>query len=173
MYYGEIKKYDIANGPGVRVSLFVSGCRRRCKSCFNSATWDFKYGAPFTADTEEEILAALAPGYISGLTVLGGEPFEKENQRDLLPFLKNVRQRFPEKSIWLFTGSTLERDLAPGGANYCEATEPLLVLADVLVDGEFIEELYDISLKFRGSSNQRLIDLAKTRETGGVVLWDK
>ena len=105
--------------------------------------------------------------------MLGGEPFEKENQRDLLPFLKKVRQRFPEKSIWLFTGSTLERDLAPGGANYCEATEPLLVLADVLVDGEFIEELYDISLKFRGSSNQRLIDLAKTRETGGVVLWDK
>lgn len=172
MYYGEIKKFDIANGPGVRVSLFVSGCRRRCKNCFNSATWDFKFGAPFTKDTEKEILDALEPDYISGLTVLGGEPFEVENQRELLPFLEKVRKVFPQKSIWLFTGSTLERDLAPGGVNYCDSTEPLLALADVLVDGAFIEELHDISLRFRGSSNQRLIDLKKSRLSGKVILWD-
>lgn len=172
MYYGEIKKNDIANGPGVRVSLFVSGCRRHCKNCFNSATWDFEYGSPFTRETEDEIISALAPEHISGLTVLGGEPFEKENQRALLPFLKRVRDAFPQKTVWLFSGSTLDGELSVGGINHCEATCEILSLADVLVDGAFIEELHDITLRFRGSSNQRLIDLNKTRECGEIVLWD-
>ena len=172
MYYGEIKKTDVANGYGVRVSLFVSGCTRRCKNCFNAETWSFTYGEPFTAETEEELLRALAPSYINGLSVLGGEPMEPENQRALLPFLKRVRARFPQKDIWCYTGSTLETDLSPGGGNYCEATDRLLAQIDVLVDGAVVEELKDITLQFRGSSNQRLIDLKKTREGGRLILWE-
>lgn len=173
MHYGEIKKRDIANGIGVRVSLFVSGCTRHCKNCFNPETWDFTYGKPFTAETETEILEALSPDFINGLTVLGGEPFEPENQRALLPFLRRVRAEYPGKDIWCYTGCTLEADLAPGGAKHCEATAPLLGLVDVLVDGAFVESLKDITLRFRGSSNQRLIDLPATMRSGRTVLWDK
>lgn len=173
MYYGEIKKTDIANGNGVRVSLFVSGCTRHCKNCFNQETWSFTYGKPFTAETEEALLTALAPGYINGLTVLGGEPMEKENQRVLVPFLKRVREIYPEKDIWCYSGSTLETDmLAEGGRNRCEVTDDFLAQLDVLVDGAFVEELKDITLRFRGSSNQRIIDMKKTREEGTVVLWN-
>ncbi len=171
MYYGTIKKTDIANGTGVRVSLFVSGCTRHCKNCFNPETWDFSYGQPFTEETEREILKALAPGYINGLSVLGGEPMEPDNQRALLPFLKQVRQSCPQKDIWCYTGSTLETDLSAVGAWHCEVTDELLSLIDVLVDGAFVEEQKDISLRFRGSSNQRLIDLQKTRQAGKTVLW--
>lgn len=172
MYYGEIKKTDIANGNGVRVSLFVSGCTRHCKNCFNQETWSFTYGKPFMAETEEALLTALAPGYINGLTVLGGEPMEKENQRVLVPFLKRVREIYPEKDIWCYSGSTLETDmLAEGGRNRCEVTDDFLAQLDVLVDGAFVEELKDITLRFRGSSNQRIIDMKKTREEGTVVLW--
>lgn len=172
MYYGEIKKTDIANGYGVRVSLFVSGCTRHCKNCFNAETWSFTYGQPFTAETEEELLRALEPSYINGLSVLGGEPMELENQRSLLPFLKRVRAQFPQKDVWCYTGSTLETDLAPGGRNFCEVTDDLLSQIDVLVDGAFVEELKDITLQFRGSSNQRLIDLKSSRKSGQLILWE-
>ncbi len=170
MYYGEIKDCDIANGEGVRVSLFVSGCTNHCEHCFQPQTWDFAYGQPFTAETEEHILSLLAPGYINGLTLLGGEPFEPENQRALLPFVRRVKAAFPEKNIWAFSGFTYDELLREGSYAHCEATEELLSLIDVLVDGRFVEALKDISLRFRGSSNQRLIDLNATRRTGQLVL---
>ena len=173
MYYGEIKNCDIANGEGVRVTLFVSGCTNRCKGCFQPQTWAFDYGKPFTAGTEAELLAMLAPDYINGLTLLGGEPFEPENQRALLPFLRRVREQYPRKTIWAFTGFAYEALLTGGSQPRCEATDELLSLLDVLVDGPFVEPLHDISLRFRGSSNQRLIDLNETRRTGRIVLWDK
>lgn len=173
MHYGEIKACDIANGEGVRVTLFVSGCTRRCKGCFQPQTWDFDYGRPFTAETEAELLALLAPDYINGLTLLGGDPFEPENQRALLPFLRRVRQRYPHKTIWAFTGFTYESLLTGASRPRCEATDELLGLLDVLVDGPFVERLHDISLRFRGSSNQRLIDLNETRRAGRIVLWDR
>ena len=173
MYYGEIKKVDIANGPGTRVSLFVSGCRRHCKDCFNAQTWDFCFGQPYTKETEQEILAALAPSYIHGLTVLGGEPFEPENQPQVLELLKKVRQMYPNKTIWCFTGDTLETDLlAEGGCGRCAVTDELLSQIDVLVDGPFIAEQRNLMLRFRGSENQRLIDLKVTLKTGSVVLWE-
>ena len=170
MYYGEIKNCDIANGEGVRVTLFVSGCTNHCEHCFQPQTWDFHYGQPFTEETEERLLALLSPSYINGLTLLGGEPFEPENQRRLLPFLRRVRAAYPEKTIWAFSGFTYEELLTEGSHPNCEATEELLGLVDVLVDGRFVEALKDISLRFRGSSNQRLIDLNATREQGTPVL---
>ena len=174
MYYGTIKKYDIANGPGVRVSLFVSGCRHHCKGCFNAETWDFRYGQLYTEETEKEILAALEPGYIQGFTLLGGEPFEPENQRALLPLLREVRQKYPGKTVWCFTGFRLDDELLCQGSHpRCEATDDMLACIDVLVDGRFREELKDISLQFRGSRNQRIIDMNQTRRTGVITLWDK
>ena len=172
MHYGEIKSCDVANGPGVRVTLFVSGCTNRCKGCFQPQTWDFAYGEPFDAAAQERVLGLLAPDYVSGLTLLGGEPFEPENQRALLPFVRRVRERLPQKTIWAFSGFTLEEMLRPGAHPCCEATRPLLALLDVLVDGRFVEELKDISLRFRGSRNQRIIDLAATRAQQRLVLWD-
>ena len=166
MYYGEIKNCDIANGEGVRVTLFVSGCTNRCKGCFQPQTWDFAYGRPFTAETEEQLLSLLAPGYINGLTVLGGEPFEPENQRALLPFLRRVRQAYPGKTIWCFSGFTYEELTTDGAHPRCEVTDALLTLLDVLVDGRFVEEKKDLALRFRGSSNQRLIDLNASRAAG-------
>ena len=168
MYYGEIKDCDIANGEGVRVSLFVSGCTNRCKNCFQPQTWDFHYGQPFTEDTEGKLLDMLSPSYISGLTLLGGEPFEPENQRCLLPFLRRVRSAYPKKTIWAFSGFTLEELQSDGSHPRCEVTDEMLSLLDVLVDGRFVEELKDISLRFRGSRNQRLIDLNATRAAGEI-----
>ena len=184
MHYGTIKKYDIANGLGVRVSLFVSGCTHACEGCFNPETWNFTYGQPFTEDTAKEILHALRPEHIAGLSLLGGEPFEPDNQRALVPFLHRVREAYPEKTIWCYTGYLLDRDLTAGssipashfseemGDNYppydqklprvsprTEVTDEMLSLIDVLVDGEFVLALKDITLKFRGSSNQRIIRL--------------
>lgn len=174
MYYGELKKVDIANGPGTRVSLFVSGCRRHCKDCFNEETWDFCFGKPFTEETEEEILRALRPSYIHGLTVLGGEPFEPENQPAVLGLLKKVRAAYPEKTIWCFTGDTLETDLlSEGGCGRCAVTDELLAQLDVLVDGPFIAAQRNLMLRFRGSENQRLIDLKSTLKNGHVVLWEE
>ena len=161
MYYGKINKTDIANGTGVRVSLFVSGCRNHCKRCFQPETWNFKYGKPFTVATIGEIREALAPEYISGLTVLGGDPLEPENYREVLYLCKNIKRLYPEKTIWLYTGYLYE----------VYAYSEIMEYIDVLVDGKFIEELKDISLKFRGSSNQRIIDVKKTRELGEVVLY--
>ena len=158
MYYGNIKKLDIANGDGVRVSLFVSGCRNRCEGCFQPETWNFEYGQPFTQETEQTIMKALEPSYVNGLTLLGGEPFEPENQRALLPFLRRVKETYPRKNIWAFTGFTLEQLWQEGSHPRCEATDELLSLTDVLVDGRFILEQKNISLRFRGSENQRLLE---------------
>ena len=173
MYYGEIKSCDIANGEGVRVSLFVSGCTNHCENCFQTQTWAFDYGKPFTAETEEYILKLLRPDYINGLTLLGGEPFEPENQRSLLPFIRRVRALYPQKTVWGFTGFTYEELKQEGSYPRCEATDELLSLLDVLVDGRYVEKLKDISLRFRGSSNQRLIDLNATRSVGTVQLWNE
>lgn len=170
MYYGEIKRNDIANGEGVRVTLFVSGCTNHCKGCFQPQTWDFCYGKPFTAETEELIIKALEPAHINGLTLLGGDPFEPKNQRDLLGFVKRVREIYPGKTIWAFTGFTYEELKTDGSYSRCEATDEMLDLIDILVDGRFVEELKDISLVFRGSSNQRIIDMGKTRESGEIVI---
>ena len=159
MNYGEIKKYDIADGPGVRVALFVSGCRHHCKGCFNAETWDFHYGNPYTEKTEKEILDALNHPYIAGLTLLGGEPFEPENQRELVKLLKKVREMYPKKNIWCYTGYTYDKDLLEGGKVYTPFTEEMLSYIDTLVDGQFIESQKDITLKFRGSANQRILDL--------------
>ncbi len=161
MNYGTIKKYDIADGPGVRVSLFVSGCRHHCKGCFNAETWDFQYGKPYTKETEREILEALKPDYIAGFTVLGGEPFEPENQVEVVKLLKKVRETYPEKTIWCYTGYLYDVDLIEGGKVYTDVTKEMLSYIDTLVDGEFIEEQKDISLQFRGSRNQRIIALSK------------
>lgn len=169
VYYGEIKDCDIANGEGVRVTLFVSGCTNHCEQCFQPQTWAFDYGQPFTRETEDRILELLAPDYINGLTLLGGEPFEPENQRALLPFLRRVRAAYPLKNIWAYSGFTYEELLNPECHAHCAATEALLDLLDVLVDGRFVESLKDISLRFRGSSNQRLIDLNASRRAGTLV----
>ena len=159
MNYGEIKKYDIADGPGVRVTLFVSGCRHHCKGCFNAETWDFHYGNPYTEKTEKEILDALNHPYIAGLTLLGGEPFEPENQEELVRLLKEIKEHYPKKNIWCYTGYTYDKDLLEGGKVYTPFTEKMLSYIDTLVDGQFIESQKDITLKFRGSANQRILDL--------------
>lgn len=161
MNYANIKKYDIADGPGVRVSLFVSGCRHHCKGCFNSETWNFDYGKPFTGETEEEILEALIPDYIQGVTLLGGEPFEPENQPALASLLRKIHARYPEKDVWCYTGYLYDVDLVKGGKVYTDVTEEMLSYIDVLVDGEFIEAEKDITLLFRGSRNQRLINIGR------------
>ncbi len=174
MYYGELKKCDIANGIGVRVTLFVSGCTNHCPGCFQQQTWDFHYGKPFTDETKEEIFAELDKSYVDGLTLLGGEPFEPENQRALLPLLREMRQRYPGKTVWCFTGFRLDDELLRQGSHpRCEATDEMLSYIDILVDGRFREELKDISLQFRGSRNQRIIDMNRTRTTGEITLWDK
>ena len=171
MNYGQIKNCDIANGEGVRVTLFVSGCTNRCEHCFQPETWDFAYGEPFTPEVEERLMKMLAPGYITGLTLLGGEPFEPSNQRALLPFVQRVRSTYPDKDIWAFTGFTWEQLHTDGSHPRCEATDALLKCVDTLVDGRFVEALKDISLRFRGSSNQRLIDVQATLKNGDIVPW--
>lgn len=161
MNYGNIKDCDIANGPGVRVSLFVSGCRHHCKGCFNAETWDFHYGQPYTKETQEEIIRLLEPSYVQGFTLLGGEPFEPENQRELVHLLRRIHETYPEKNIWCYSGYLYDVDLVEGGKVYTEVTEEMLSYIDVLVDGEFVEELKDLTLRFRGSSNQRIVELHK------------
>ena len=169
MNYSAIKYCDIANGTGVRTVLFVSGCRNHCKDCFQPETWDFSYGQPFDAGTEEELLASLEPFYIQGLTLLGGDPFEPENQKALLPFLRRVRTERPGKDVWAYTGYVLERDLVAGGACYTQDTQEMLSMIDILVDGPFVTEEHDITLKFKGSRNQRVIDCAHYCRTGEIV----
>ncbi len=161
MYYGELKKCDIANGPGVRVSLFVSGCRNCCPGCFNKETWDFQYGEPYTKETEAEILKLLEPDYIEGFSLLGGEPFEPENQMVLKDLLRKIKINYPEKTVWCYTGYLYDQDLKPGGKVFTDHTEDMLSCIDTLVDGRFIEEEKDITLRFRGSRNQRILDLKK------------
>ncbi len=173
MNYGAIKKTDIANGVGVRVTLFVSGCRNHCPGCFQPETWDFTYGKHFNEESMQEILKAMEPSYITGFTMLGGEPFEPENQPKVCQILTRIRQMYPEKSLWSYTGYTLDKDLVPGGSKYTEETDKILALLDVLVDGRFEEDKKDITLLFRGSANQRIIDMPRTIKEGHVVLWDQ
>lgn len=169
MNYATIKNCDIANGPGVRVSLFVSGCTHHCKDCFNEEAWDFDFGAPFTEAVMDELVDMLRPGYIRGITYLGGEPFEPQNQPGLLTLSRKIRRELPEKSIWSFTGYVYGKNLP----HVQGVTDELLRSIDVLVDGPFVAEKKNLSLRFRGSENQRLIDMKKTLETGSVVLWDE
>ena len=170
MNYATIKKTDVANGPGIRVSLFVSGCTHACKGCFNREAWDFKYGQEFTEETEKEILKALAPDYIRGLSVLGGEPMEPQNRVTVLELLRKVKAAYPTKDIWCYTGYDYEKDLLQWEREEQTAVvTELLGLIDVLVDGEFVEEKKNLRLAFRGSENQRLIDMKKTRSEGRVV----
>lgn len=170
MNYSGIKPFSIENGEGVRVSLFVSGCRNACQGCFQPETWNFQYGQAFTEETEEEILELLRPDYVKGLTLLGGDPLEEENQAGLLPFLRKVKKQYPKKNIWAYTGYLLDQDLIPGGRKYTTCTEEMLSMIDVLVDGPFVQEKKDLTLKFRGSSNQRVIDVKETRAKGKIVL---
>ena len=172
MYYSAIKKWDIADGPGVRVTLFVSGCTNRCPGCFQPETWDFHYGRPFTEETQEEILQALEPDYIQGLTLLGGEPMEPENQPVLLELLEQVKSRFPDRDVWCYTGFTYETDLRPGGCRHGQSTDRFLSLLDVLVDGRFVREKKNLLLPFRGSENQRILDMPKTLSEGAAVLME-
>lgn len=172
MNYAAIKNCDIANGPGVRVSLFVSGCTHRCKGCFNEVAWDFHYGEPFTQETIDMILKMLSPLHVKGLTILGGEPFEPENQPAVLQLLRQVKSKYPEKSIWAFSGYLMDRDILSGRLGPWEITKEYLSYLDVLVDGPFVLEKKDLSLRFRGSSNQRLIDVPATLKNNAIVLWE-
>ena len=172
MHYATIKYYDIANGEGVRTSLFVSGCRHHCKECFNQVAWDFEYGEEFTKETEDKIIASLSPSYIRGLSLLGGEPMEKENQEALLGLIKRVKVEAPDKDIWIYSGFTFEELIGEKDSRaYSPISKEILSLCDVLVDGRFILEEKDISLQFRGSRNQRIIMLKPFFEKGELVLW--
>ncbi|HIT33275.1 MAG TPA: anaerobic ribonucleoside-triphosphate reductase activating protein [Candidatus Faecousia intestinigallinarum] len=172
MNYANIKNNDIANGPGVRVSLFVSGCTHHCKGCFNQEAWDFSYGQPFTQETIAEILAMMEPAYIKGLTLLGGEPFEPENQEPILELLRQIKTKYPEKSIWAFSGYLFDKDILSGKLGDPAVTREYVGYLDVLVDGRFVEEKKDLTLRFRGSSNQRLIDVPASLRENKVVLWE-
>lgn len=169
MNYAGIKYCDIANGTGCRTVLFVSGCRNACKGCFQPQTWDFDYGEPFDEKVQEEVLKSLEPDYITGITLLGGEPFEPENQKALLPFMRKVVAQYPNKNVWAFTGYIYDKDLVAGGRRHTEDTDELLSMIDVLVDGPFCEEQKDITLEFRGSSNQRVLDLKETIRLGNIT----
>ena len=171
MNYATIKNCDIANGPGVRVSLFVSGCTHRCKGCFNEVAWDFNYGEPFTQDTIDSILDMLEPAHIRGLTLLGGEPFEPQNQGAILELLRQVKAKYPQKSIWAFSGYLFDKDILSGRLGEWAVTREYLSYLDVLVDGPFIEAKKNLSLRFRGSENQRLIDVPASLAANDVVLW--
>lgn len=170
MNYANIKYNDIANGEGVRVSLFVSGCTHHCKNCFNKETWDFNYGRPFDKSVEDEIIKNLEPDYINGLTLLGGEPMEPANQQGLLNFVKRVKAIYPNKTIWCYSGYLFDKELLQPSRAFCTWTRELLSYIDILVDGEFVEELKDITLRFKGSSNQRIIDVQESLKNNCVVL---
>ena len=170
MYYSIIKKYDIADGPGVRVTLFVSGCSHHCKGCFNEETWDFQYGEPFTQETVDSLLEMLAPDYIEGLTLLGGEPLEPGNREALLPLLRAVKERYPGKNIWCYSGYLFEKDILERFCAQWEKMKEFLSYLDVIVDGEFVLAQKDISLRFRGSANQRIIDVQASLARGETIV---
>ena len=172
MNYATIKYNDIANGPGVRTSLFVSGCTHHCKGCFNEIAWDFNYGKEFTKEVMEEIVNSLEPEYITGITLLGGEPFEYVNQKGLLPLLRAVKEKYPNKSIWCFSGYLFDKQILGEMMPKWPETKEMISYIDVLVDGKFVLELKDLMLKYRGSSNQRLIDVKKSLEANEVILWE-
>ena len=172
MNYATIKSRDIANGPGVRVSLFVSGCTHRCPGCFNEAAWDFHFGQPFTQEVIDRILEDLSPSFVKGLTLLGGEPFDPRNQPSIVELLRQVKAKYPEKSIWAFSGYLFDRDILPGKLGDPDITREYLSYLDVLVDGPFVQAKKNLTLRFRGSENQRLIDVPASLESGTVVLWE-
>ena len=172
MNYATIKNCDIANGPGVRVSLFVSGCTHHCKGCFNEVAWDFNYGQPFTQKTIDRILEMMRPGYIKGITLLGGEPFEPQNQPVLVELLRQVKAAYPEKTVWAFSGYLFDKDILPCRLGDPVVTREFLSYLDVLVDGQFVLEKKNLSLRFRGSSNQRIIHVPSSIEAGEIVLWE-
>ena len=172
MNYATIKSFDVANGPGIRVSLFVSGCTHRCPGCFNEVAWDFDYGQPFNQDTIDRILSMLKPGHIKGLTILGGEPFDPRNQAAIVELLRQVKAKYPEKSIWAFSGYLFDRDILSGRLGDWEITKEYLSYLDVLVDGPFVEAKKNLNLRFRGSENQRLIDVPASLSSGEIVLWE-
>ena len=171
MNYAEIKYCDVANGPGVRTSLFVSGCSHHCPGCFNEIAWDFNYGKPFTQDTIDSIIESLKPDYIQGLTLLGGEPFEYSNQKGLLPLVRQVRKVLPQKDIWCFTGFLFDKDIIENMCKRWKETNELLSYIDVLVDGRFVEELKNLNLKFKGSENQRTILVNESLKSGNVLYY--
>lgn len=173
MKYANIKNYDIANGKGIRVSLFVSGCTHHCKGCFNEVAWDFNFGEDFTQEVENQIIEMMKPSYIKGLTLLGGEPFEVSNQMALLPFIKRVKEIYPNKDIWAYTGYLFDQELLNPSRARCEVTDELLSYIDILVDGRFVLELKDVALKFRGSENQRIIDVKKSLKENKVILIEE
>ena len=172
MNYADIKQYDVANGIGVRVSLFVSGCTHHCKNCFNKETWDFNFGNPFTEEQEDLIIKYLEPDYISGLSLLGGEPFEPSNQKGLLPLLRKVKEKYPDKDIWCYTGYLYDRDIIDDMSKKYDETMEMLSYIDILIDGPFVEELKNLKLRFRGSENQRIIDVKQTLKEGQIIHWD-
>ena len=172
MNYAEIKKYDVANGTGVRVSIFVSGCTHHCKHCFNEETWDFNYGRPFSETEADQIVEYLKPDYVAGLSVLGGEPFEPSNQEGLLPLLQAVKKEYPEKDIWCYTGYLFDKQILEDMCRKSEVTRQMLSCIDILVDGRFVEEKKNLKLRFRGSENQRIIDVKKSLEQGRVIHWE-
>lgn len=172
MNYADIKQYDVANGTGIRVSLFVSGCTHHCKECFNKETWDFQYGDPFTDNEIEKILSFLKPDYVAGLTLLGGEPMEPVNQEGLLPLLRQVHEKYPEKNVWCYSGYLFDRDIVGKMFRESDVTRELLSYIDILVDGEFIQEKKNLKVNFRGSDNQRIIDVKKSLAAGEVIHWD-
>ncbi len=171
MNYSAIKKCDVANGPGVRVSLFVSGCTHHCKDCFNKETWDFNFGEEFTKEQEDQIIKLLEPSYIKGFSLLGGEPFEVCNQRVLVGLLKRIKETYPQKTVWCYTGYLLDDELLQESRARCEVTDEMLSYIDILVDGEFKAELKDLRLRFRGSSNQRIIDVKNTLAGDEIIWW--
>ena len=171
MHYGNIKNYDIADGEGVRVTLFCSGCTNRCEGCFQPETWDFCYGKEYTKETEDQLIQMLTNPNIQGLTLLGGDPFEPSNQRTLITLLRRVKQELPTKDVWAYTGFVYEQDLLEGQRKHTEVTDEMLSYIDVLVDGPFVIDQKDISLYFRGSTNQRVIDIPKTLKSGNVVIY--
>ena len=170
--YAQIKQYDVANGPGVRVSLFVSGCTHHCKNCFNQETWDFSYGKPFTEQEKETILTFLEPDHIAGLSLLGGEPFEKVNQEGLLPLLREVHEKFPQKTIWCYSGYLFDKQILGEMCQKWEMTKEMLSYLDILVDGRFVEDKKNLKLRFRGSENQRIIDVKRSLAQGTVIHWE-
>lgn len=172
MNYAAIKKHDVANGPGVRVSLFVSGCTHHCPDCFNQETWDFNFGEPFTEKVINEILEALKPSFIRGFTLLGGEPFEYKNQQGVLPLLRAMKDRYPQKDIWCFSGYLFDKDILGDMAVKWPETKEILSYIDVLVDGKFEKDKKDLTLRFRGSSNQRIIKVQESLKAGNIILWD-
>jgi anaerobic ribonucleoside-triphosphate reductase activating protein len=172
MNYADIKQYDVANGIGVRVSLFVSGCTHHCKECFNKEAWDFNYGKPFTDKEIDRIIQYLKPGYVAGLSLLGGEPMEPENQAGLLPLLRKVREIYPEKTIWCYSGYLFDKDIVGRMCKESEITRELLSYIDILVDGEFVLEKKNLKVNFRGSDNQRIIDVKKSLESGEIIHWE-